>query len=245
MKIEKRTFLTDAIIEYSKKKIYFHVNDLKNTLRKKNFVYGPDSLKKALYRLSKNKILYHAGRGWYSKIKEAFVLNLEPVKPVAELLREKFPLLKFSLWSTEQLKECFHHLPTQFLTFIYADKSLLSSLKDFLEDRGYAVFLNPSKKDIDKYVSFKRSPFILRPAIFYRGVKRNHFKSIEQILVDLYVESNKIDLLDLEEYKHILRNILLNFRINISELLDYAHNRKVKTELKKIIFNVMSTYETF
>jgi len=230
--------LPEAIAEYSKSKPYFYIEDLKRFLKEK---YSQDSLKKTLYRLSKNKILYHAGKGWYSKIEKEFVLNLEPVKPIVELLREKFPLLEFSVWSIEQIKEYFHHLPTQFLTFIYTDKDFLSSLKDFMEDKGYIVFLNPSKKEIGKYLSLKENPFILRSAITYRDSKKNHFKPIEQILVDLYVESKKINLLDLEEYKRILGNILLNFRINIAELLDYAHNRKIKPKLKKIVLDVMST----
>jgi len=41
----------------------------------------------------------------------------------------------------------------------------------------------------------------------------------------LYMEAKKINLIDVEEYRKIVLNIVSNHRVNMSELLDYAHNR--------------------
>jgi hypothetical protein len=51
---------------------------------------------------------------------------------------------------TEQIKGFFHHRPSQFVTFIYADKDFLHALKDFLTDKGYNTYLNPRKSETEK-----------------------------------------------------------------------------------------------
>lgn len=236
--------MSSHIADFSKNESYFHIDDFKSYLEKKNISYNPDSLKKSFYRLSKKKIIYPAGRGWYSTIKEELILDAEPVKDLYLLLKKKFPLLLFSLWSTQQIKEFFHHLPTRFLTFIYADKNFLSSIRDFLEEKKYNVFLNPLRKEAIKFLSLKDNLVILRPKISYRKTKGGYFKSIEQIIVDLFIEMQKIHFLDLEEYHKVVSNTLLNYRINISKMLDYAHYRKIKVKMEKVIYNILSTKAT-
>ena len=139
------TTIKESIIDYAKDKYYFHINDLKKYFTEKRIKFEEDTLKKYLYLLKKNKVIYPAGRGWYSNIQKEFELNIEPTEKIIKLLIEKFPLLEFSCWCTEQLKGFFHHLPSQFVTFIYNDKDFLSTLKDFLTEHYYNVYLNPSK----------------------------------------------------------------------------------------------------
>ena len=114
-------------------------------------------MKKYLYLLKKNKVIYPAGRGWYSNIQKEFELNIEPTEKITKLLIEKFPLLEFSCWSTEQLRGFFHHLPSQFVTFIYTDKDFLSTLRDFLTENYYNIYLNPSKIEAEKFLELKNS----------------------------------------------------------------------------------------
>jgi len=168
-------------------------------------------------------------------IKEEFILIRHPIEKTIEMINSNFPLLEFSCWSTEQLKAFFHHLPSQFVTFIHSDKDYLESLRDFLEN-NYNVFLNPQKKEAEKFVHFKDRTVILRPSIAYREPKDNHFAKIEKIIVDLYMEARKIGLLDKEEFKKIIVNIMDNYRINLSEMLDYARNRKIRREIENIVY---------
>ena len=137
--------IKESIINYSKNKYYFHINDLKRYLIENKIKFEEDTLKKYLYLLKKNEIIYSAGRGWYSNIQKEFNLNTQPINKIMKLLLEKFPLLKFSCWSTEQLKGFFHHLPNQFVTFIYVENDFLSTLKDFLMENNYNVYLIPLK----------------------------------------------------------------------------------------------------
>lgn len=233
--------IKEHIISYAKNKYYFHINDLKKYFNEKSIEFKEDSLKKSIYRLKKENIITEAGRGWYSSIKEEFILDIKPIKKVIALIKEKFPFLEFSCWSTEQLKSFFHHLPSQFVTFVYADKDFLQSLKDFLSGNGFNVYLNPGGREAEKYVEVKNRDIILRPRVLARASKKDYFSRIEKILIDLFMEMKKINIMDKEEYKKITSNIILNYRINLAMMLDYADRREVKEIIKKIIVKLIES----
>ena len=238
--------IKESIIDYARDRYYFHINDLKRYFTEKGIKFEEDTLKKYLYLLKKNKVMYPAGRGWYSNIQKVFELNIEPTEKIIKLLIEKFPLLEFSCWSTEQLKGFFHHLTSQFVTFIYADKDFLQSVKDFLMENDYTAYLNPYKIEAEKFVELKTKTIILRPYISSRVPKEKNKAKIEKVLVDLFMETKKISLIDKEEYIKTVSNITLNYRINMAEMLDYAHNRKIKNEIQNIIIKInKSTNATF
>jgi len=230
--------IKESIIDYARDRYYFHINDLKRYSTEKGIKFEEDTLKKYLYLLKKNEVIYPAGRGWYSNIQKEFELNIEPTKKIIKLLIEKFPLLEFSCWSTEQLKGFFHHLPSQFVTFIYTDKDFLSTLRDFLTENYYNIYLNPSKIEAEKFIELKTKTIILRSSVSSRISKEKNLTKIEKILVDLFMEMKKISLIDKDEYIKIVSNIILNYRINIAEMLDYAHNRKIKEEIKNLFIEI-------
>ena len=227
--------IKESIINYAKDKYYFHINDLKRYFTEERIKFEEDTLKKYLYLLKKNEVMYPAGRGWYSNIQKEFELNIEPTNKIIKLLMAKFPLLEFSCWSTEQLKGFFHHLPSQFITFIYADRDFLQSVKDFLMENDYNVYLNPYKIEAEKFVELKIDTIILRPSISSRVPREKNRAKIEKILVDLFMEMKKISLIDEEEYTKIISNIILNYRINMAEMLDYADRRELKEQIWHVI----------
>lgn len=225
------TTIKESIIDYARDKYYFHIKDLKKYFTEKGIKFRENSLKQQIYLFKKEKFIYPAGRGWYSNIQKEFNLNIKPTEKITKLLIEKFPLLEFSCWSTEQLKGFFHHLPSQFVTFIYTDKDFLSTLRDLLSENDYNVYLNPYKADAEKFVELKTKTIILRPSVSSRVSKEKNLATIEKILVDLFMEMKKISLIDRDEYIKIFSNIIFNYRINIAEILDYAHNRKIKDQI--------------
>ena len=227
--------IKESIIDYAKDRHYFHINDLKRYFTEKGIQFRGNSLKQQIYLLKKEESVYSAGRGWYSNIQKEFELNIEPTTKITKLLIEKFPLLEFSCWSTEQLKGFFHHLLNQFVTFIYADKDFLQSVKDFLMENDYTTYLNPYKIEAEKFVELKTKTIILRPSISSRISKEKNLTKIEKILVDLFMEMKKISFIDKDEYTKIFSNIIFNYRINIAEILDYAHNRKIKNQILNMI----------
>ena len=241
-----KTTNREYIINYAKNKYYFHINDLIEYFTKRNIKFKKNSLKQYLYILRKEKFIYEAGRGWYSTVKDEFKLDTKSVEKIMRLIKNKFPLLEFSCWGTEQLRGFFHHLPSQFITFIYVDKDFLQSVKDFLIENNYNVYLNPYKIEAEKFVELKTKTIILRPSISSRVPKEKNRAKIEKILVDLFMETKKIGLIDEEEYKRIFSNIILSYRINMAEMLDYAHNRKIKNKMQDIIIKYIKlTNATF
>jgi len=230
-----KTTNREHIINYTKNKYYFHINDLIEYFTKKNIKFKKNSIKQYLYILRKEKFIYESGRGWYSTIKEEFKLNIIPIKTITMLVQNKFPFLVFTCWSTEQLKGFFHHLPSQFITFIYADKDFLQSVKDFLIENDYNVYLNPYKIEAEKFVELKTKTVILRPSISSRVPKKKKRAKIEKILVDLFMEKKKIGLMDKEEYIRIISNVIVSYRINMTEMFDYAYSRKTKDKIQNII----------
>jgi hypothetical protein len=232
--------LRGVILDYASGTTYFSMEGLRRFLAENHIDYKPNSLKQSLYRLRKESMIFSAGRGWYSTISKQYRLDKKPVNSLRVSIAEQFPLLSFSLWSTAQVKEFYHHLPSRFWTFIYTDADFLEPLGDFLVEKNHNLLVNPAGGGAVKYSSFKKGDFtVLRPEIKYRGKEGEYFKSIEKIMVDLFQERQKIDFLDLQEYEKVLSNLLTGYRINLAKLMDYAHNRKAKPAIGELISNVI------
>ena len=236
-RMKKTITLKEHIINYAKNKRYFNITDLKKYFAERGIDFKNDTLKKYLYLLKKENFIYGAGRGWYSTIKDEFELDTKPVEEIIALIKDEFPLLDFSCWGTEQIKGFYHHLPSQFVTFVYADKDFLQALKDFMADNGYNTYLNPRKSETEKYVELKNQTVILRPFISSREPKNLRLAKIEKILVDLLMETKRVNLMDMGECQKIISNIRLNYRINMAEMFDYAERRKIKEDMWNMCTN--------
>ncbi len=234
----RKNSIKNRIYTYAQGRYYFSMKDLRKFFNQNNITYTNNNLKQSIYRLKLDDLIYESGRGWYSTIKEEFILNRRPIEKTIDIINSNFPFLEFSCWSTEQLKAFFHHLPSQFVTFIYSDKDFIEILREFLENANYNVFLNPKKKEAEKFVHFKDQTVILRPSIAHREPKDNHFARIEKIIVDLYMEVKKIGFIDKEEFKRIVENVISNSRVNLSEMLDYAYNRKIRSEIENTVYAI-------
>ena len=146
------------------------------------------------------------------------------------------------MWSTKQINFAFHHLQNKFFTFIYADKNSLIYLRDYLLDEGHSVFLNPLKSDSGKTVFSQVDSIILRNFVSH-SLSKNYSSPIEKILVDLFLESERLNIIDLSEYSRVFEYLIKNYRLNISSLLDYAERRKNLTKIKQ--FLIKYTNPTF
>lgn len=207
---------------------YFSREEICNLISEGRSSIQARTLNRYLVEFNKEGILYGAGRGWYSLIKQSFELERRPVKKIVTTLEKKYPLLSFSVWSTEQLKSFAHHMLARFAAFVYVDRDAMSGIYDFLKDSGYDVWLNPRGNDARKF-SIGEKTVVIRPAIS-RERSSGHFADIEKILVDLFVEAADLNLMDEDEYYRVFGNVLAAGRIDIGTLLNYAKRRKLKTE---------------
>ena len=207
---------------------YFSRGELCNFIPKDGSFIRSGTLNRYLVDFNKEGILCGAGRGWYSFIKQLFELEREPVKKIVTVLKKKYPLLSFSVWSTEQLRSFAHHMLARFVTFVYVNRDSMSGIYDFLKDSGYDVWLNPRGDDTRRF-SFGKKTVVIRP-IISRERSSGHFAEIEKILVDLLVEAVALNLMDEDEYFRIFGNVLAAGRVDIGTLLNYAGRRKLKVE---------------
>jgi len=230
VKIQRKANLRDKILEFADRYRYFHIKDLRHFLDQQKVKFSEKNLKNYLYSLRKEKYLSSAGRAWYSKLKRHLNIEKTPVKKIVKIIKENFPQLQFSCWSNEQLRNFYHHIPFLFINFVYVSTEFMEYVKEVLEENDYTVYLNPKKQDAEK-LSFKsKRIIIIRPYVRIRQ-KVGHYASIEKILVDLHIESKKLNLMDEKEYERIVVNIMENYLLNIAIMLDYADERNVKSEI--------------
>ena len=94
---------------------YFSREDLRDLIPEGRLA----TLNRYLVDFNKEGILYGAGRGWYSFVKQSFELDRQPIKKIATEIEKKYPLLSFSAWSTEQLKSFAYHMLTRITIYVF------------------------------------------------------------------------------------------------------------------------------
>ena len=220
--------------DFIRNKHYFRTQDLKNALRERNIPFHEKTLRQYLYELKREEKLFSAGRGWYSNISEPFSLNTRSVRGIIGTLRNQFPLLSFACWSTAQLQSYFHHLQGKSLAFLYAERDALHPLFEFLKESNLNCYLNPTKRDLDTLSRTSEETFVLRPSISEEP-RNGYFATIEKILVDLFIEHERLQLFDVSEYESLFKRIVSGYRIDMAKLIRYASRRGVKRAIKEII----------
>lgn len=223
----KDLFKSEIIKKLTVGRRYFRREELRALLSSRGLSIQPKTLNRYLVEFNKEGCLYSAGRGWYSSIASSFELDERPVKKISDILKKKYPLLSFSVWSTEQIKSHAHHMLTKFVVFVYTERDAMFGIYDFLKDSGYAVWLNPRGNEARKF-TVEAKTIVIRPVVSREPVSGN-LSGIEKILVDLFVEASALNLMDEEECFRILRNTLGAGRVDAGALLNYARRRKLKT----------------
>ena len=214
------------------------MNKVRRWLEEQGLSYKPVSVKQELNNLKKAGILFDAGRGWYSTLPKIYQLNTEAVREQEKKIADTFHLLPFSIWSNRQLISHYHHLPTRYVTFIYLESDFLTTVRDYLLGEELPVYLNPLASEVDKNFDIGRNPFVLRPRITEEPVE-GHFSTIEKILVDLFIEKDKLYLMDEWEYREIFRSITERYRINMGRLLRYSQRRKIRSPMEELVQSLM------
>ncbi|MFA4906710.1 MAG: DUF6577 family protein [archaeon] len=229
-----RKTITTAIRDFAEQRAYFSIGDLREYLRQSKIVFAENSVKMTVARLKRENVIFSAGRGFYSILKDMVSLETEKLEPLKQLLVEKYPFLPFTIWSTSQIAFAYHHIPVVHPTLICSEKDALSGVKDYLNSKGFLAFDNPSKQEIEKYFQVESNTIVLRPSVT-RQKDQDYFATIEAILVDLYIESQKLFLMDMAEFQRILKYFITHYRLNLSYFFDYADRRKIKQEMMQLV----------
>ena len=237
-----KQFLRDKCLPLlAEKHTYFNIRDIRAYLALNGWKTCPATLKIYLSELASEPYIYHAGKGWYTFVKTPFILDKEPVEELIKLLKNKYPLLKFSCWSTAQIRSYAHHLLNRFVHFVYVESDAMPSVAEFLRDKGYDVWKNPRGLTAKEF-SIREKTLVIRRTL-NRQPGEDFFSPIEKILVDLFAENRSIPLTELEEYSRIFRNIAERERLSMGALLSYARERKLKkTDFEKTMLYTISAF---
>lgn len=204
---------------------YFSYKTIQETAQEAGLSIKDTSLRVYLVEAVAKGLIHSAGRGWYSGLSEAFTLNPSSVASLVHTLQTEFPLLKFSCWSTEQIQAHGHNLLTKFVSFVHTDRDAMESVGERLRDVGYTVFINPRNEAAKNFSIRDPRTVIIRPLITNQPHEQ-HLVSIEGILVELFLESQILNLMDLGEFYRILDNVTTRYRLKLALLLDFALERR-------------------
>lgn len=125
---------------------YFSTESVATCLRRRKLRCPPATLNRYLHEFRRGGLIYDAGRGWYSSLATPFTLNREPVSSLVQLLNKTFPLLDFSVWSTEQVASYAHHQLAQFVSFVHTERDSMESVAEALRTTGWTVYLHPTHR---------------------------------------------------------------------------------------------------
>jgi hypothetical protein len=206
---------------------YFESSRLHRLLAEHDLAVGRSSEAVYLANGVGDGLVFDAGRGWYSTIKEPFVLNTKPVRRVIATLAETFPLLDFSCWSTEQIAPYARHLLSRFMRFVYTDTDMIEPVAECLRQAGYAVYADPGKAQARRGLRVEGETVVVRKAISKQPEGREHAAPIEKILVDLVWEAGRLPFLDEAEARSICEAATGAGRVNMGVLLSYGQRRRV------------------
>ncbi len=209
----------------AKGSVYFSLADVRAWLRGQRVVCPPPLLRGYLSGFMRAGVIHNAGRGWYSRLAQPFVLDPKPVASLADGLGKAFPLVAFSCWSTEQIKGAMHHLLSRFVTVVNVEADAMESVWEHLRDAAWDAWLNPRGAQVARFAVRERTVVVRRESS--KSPSREHLAPIEKLLVELYFEARDLDLMSLADFHAMLANLAGSRRIQIATLMSYAVERKL------------------
>jgi hypothetical protein len=225
----KARLFTRILPEVSAAAPYFSMETVVGRMTELRLTTAEASLQSYMSEAMKKGIVHDAGRGWYSRMADPFVLNTKPIKGLISRIEKAFPLLEFSCWSTEQVNPYMHHLLAKFATFVYADRDLMSALFDEMQGwKGYRVYLDPKKADAAKF-RIENKTIVIRPEPVQAPESPDHAAPVEKLLVDLAVEVDDLPLMSRGEFQNMAWRTVTSGRISMSALLRYSQRRRLTT----------------
>jgi hypothetical protein len=187
-------------------------------LKAKGVACEDTTLKQYMSELMAGGFIHDAGKGWYSTIQAAFVLDTKPIQDVVALLAGKFPLLRFACWSTEQIRGYTHHTLNKFVTFVHVGKDAMRPIFETLRGTGWNAYLNPGAKEVRTVFTVRDKTIVVRQTRVPDSLPEDHVLPVEEILVEICRECNRLSIMDLGDLKTVVDRVLETGRIDMGTL---------------------------
>lgn len=148
--------------------------------------------------------------------------------------------IKISIWQTSFLNQFMSHQMYQNFIIIEVDEARIDNLFFEMKESFKDVVPLSKVKGFD-YLSYKLQNVIIIQKLPKRSPlyanKTNHYVSIprpEKVLVDLLVYNEDIYVIDEDEILNIYRNMIKEYRVNLTTLLSYARIRGINVKTRVI-----------
>lgn len=220
----KSRLVSEVLKPLQDAKAYFSFREVSQRMQELGLKISPGTLRVYLTEATARGLIHDAGRGWYSHLSEPVSLDPKPVAKLIRAVEKAFPLLDFHCWTTAQINPYMHHLLGKSVTFVNTDGDAMEAVAEFLRDSGYNVHLNP-RGDAGEKFAVREKTVVVRKRVLSAPVDK-HFASIETLLLDLLLETQRLGLMDVGEFRDMARAVASSGRISMSDLVAYAADRK-------------------
>lgn len=196
----------------------------------------PTTVNWRVYTLVQIGVLQRIGRG---RFKLGIGKNYLPeissgMKSIYKKVSQEFPFLNICLWNTSSLNEFMVHQPGNFYYLLEVEKEAAESVFYFLRDTKFAVFLEPDKDILEKYLPQKNEVIIVKSLVSEAPlltVEKIKTASIEKMLVDIFCDELIFSAQQGTEMRTIFEAALTKYTVNQSKMLRYANRRGKKNRL--------------
>ncbi|MCC5790416.1 MAG: hypothetical protein JJT75_12330 [Opitutales bacterium] len=233
-----KSSLFSLLGDLAKRRPYISFAAVRSALGDSPLVDKPARLREYLSEAMEKRVIYGAGRGWYSSLEKTAILDSEATAPLRSALGKRFPFLPHYVWSTQQVNPWMHHLLGKFVQFVFVESGGEDDVAPFLRNEGWSVVVNPTIRSATEFTPSPRTVVI-------RGIRRKFNSAaeprIETVLVDLMLENARLRLMDDGERREMTRKLVTSHRVEMASLLARLgkHHRKLEdligAETKPII----------
>jgi hypothetical protein len=232
--IEKLKLAFQGKESFSRRELFDFFLQFEPNLKENTFRWWIYSLKK------RNQISPISRRQFTLVYKPLFQPSIgEDERKVASLIQKQFKEIKLAVWSTRLISEFMLHQPVRSLIIVEVVKDAIEPVFYFLKDNQIKnVFLEPDKKDIEKYISGLEKAIAVLPLISKAPIQKmgnTNTITIEKLLVDLFSNKQLFTPYQGNELVHIYNNAYSRYAIDFTKLFSYAGRRKKAEELKDFL----------
>lgn len=155
----------------------------------------------------------------------------ENIIKLGDLLGSQFSGLRYCIWPTKIINEFMLHIPGNSQTIIEVEADALEPVFNYLKDlKTSDVFLQPSEIELERYVSEKENPIIIKSLVTRSPIQIvNNVPTVtlEKLIVDLFSDQKLFSAYQGSELTHIVNKAVDKYSI------DATKNVAVRNEKNK------------
>ena len=196
----------------------------------------PTTVNWRVFTLVQMGVLQRIGRGRFNlgEGKNYLPEVLPEMKSIYKKVKRKYPFLNICIWNTSSLNEFMVHQPGKFCYLLEVEKEATESVFYFFRDTKFAVFLEPKKDILEKYLPEEKEVIIVKSLVSEAPlltVEKIKTASIEKMLVDIFCDDIIFSAQQGSEMRTIFDAALAKYTVNQSKIFRYADRRGKKDSL--------------